>query len=83
MYYINNYIFIQKKKKQFKEFLPKSTNDAQGIVSPEYVNFQPFAWDIVTPNELGQCITSVVNTLSNCNELKLSMDSNKDLSGFL
>jgi len=41
-------------------YIPSSTRSSQGIVSPEYVTFQPSRWLSATPNELGQCLTGTV-----------------------
>jgi len=49
-------------------YIPSSTRSSQGIVSPEYVTFQPSRWLSATPNELGQCLTGTVLMFFMCSD---------------
>ena len=49
-------------------YIPSSTRSSQGIVSPEYVTFQPSWWLSATPNELGQCLTGTVLMFFMCRD---------------
>jgi len=49
-------------------YVPSSTRASQGIVSPEYVTFQPSQWLSATPNELGQCLTGTVLMFFMCRD---------------
>lgn len=49
-------------------YIPSSTRSLQGIVSPEYVTFQPSQWLSATPNELKQCLTGTVLMFFMCRD---------------